>query len=896
MEQTVKERTDVKPDGRPTKAPRRTSELPIEGMTCAACSGRVERALNKVPGVVEARVNLATEKATVAYDPARTSAAALVETVRGRGYDVRTSEATLGVRGMTCAACVRRVERALGKVEGVAGADVNLATERATVRYVPDAVELADLEAAVRGAGYDVLEAEGGQDPTDAEREARERERRRLRRRLTVAALFTAPILLLDMVPMMIPPLQAWLTGIVSMEALRYLFFGLATVVQFGPGLPFYRTGLAALRHGSPDMNTLVMLGTSAAYGYSVVATFAPAALPAGTAHVYYEAAATIITLILVGKYLEAIAKGRTSEAIRKLVGLQPKTARVVRDGTDVEVPADRVVPGDVVRVRPGERVPVDGLVLGGASYVDESMITGEPVPVEKAEGAEVVGGTINQTGSFTFRATRVGTQTVLAQIIRLVERAQGSKPPIQALADKVVGVFVPVVLAIAAATFGAWLLFGPQPALTFALVAAVSVLIIACPCAMGLATPTSIMVGTGKAAEWGILFRKGEALQTLQEADVVALDKTGTLTEGRPRLTDFFTHPVQLQAVSPQAGSATSAMPFGSTSSLPPQAGSATWGEGTQEEPPSHKRRVEPALGSGPDVRSEEELLALVASVERPSEHPIARALVEAAERRGLSLADVEGFEAVPGYGVTGRVGGRPVHVGAERYMERLSVDVRPFADEAGRLADEGKTPIYAAVDGRPAALLAVADPIKEATPGAIRALHRLGLRVAMVTGDSRRTAEAVARRLGIDEVLAEVLPDGKAEAVRRLQGEGHRVAFVGDGINDAPALAQADVGLAIGTGTDIAIEAADVVLMGGDLGGIPRAIALSKATLRNIRQNLFWAFAYNAALIPVAAGALYPVLGVLLSPVLAAAAMGTSSVFVLTNALRLRRFRALD
>ena len=840
MEQAVKETQGIGPDVRPAEVPPRTSELAIEGMTCAACSGRVERALRKVPGVSEAQVNLATEKARIAYDPARTSPGALVETVRESGYDVRTTEAGFAVQGMTCAACVRRVERALMKVEGVLEADVNLATERASVRYVPGAVELADLEAAVRAAGYDVLEVEKGRDPADAEREARDRERRTLRRRLTVAALLTAPLFLLEMVPMIVPPLQAWLEGAVSVEALRYAAFALATAVQFGPGLPFYRTGLAALRHGSPDMNTLVMLGTSAAYGYSVVATFIPAVLPEGTAHVYYEAAATIITLVLAGKYLEALAKGRTSEAIRKLVGLQAKTARVVRGGTDVEVPIDQVVPGDVVRVRPGEKVPVDGLVLDGASYVDESMITGEPVPVEKAEGAEVVGGTINGTGGFTFRATRVGAETVLAQVIRMVEEAQGSKPPIQALADKVVGVFVPVVLAIAAVVFVVWLLVGPQPALTFALVAAVSVLIIACPCAMGLATPTSIMVGTGKAAELGILFRKGEALQLLQEADVVALDKTGTLTEGRPHLTDFLVHP-----------------------------------------------------SLGPDVRSETDLLAQIASIERHSEHPIAQAIAEAAERRGVALADVEGFEAVPGYGVTGRVDGRPVHVGAARYMERLGLDVRPFAEEATRLADEGKTPLYAAVGGRLAALLAVADPIKEATPEAIRTLHRLGLRVAMVTGDSRRTAEAVARRLGIDEVRAEVLPDGKAEAVRQLQGGGHRVAFVGDGINDAPALAQADVGLAIGTGTDIAIEAADVVLMAGDLRGIPTAIALSQATLRNIRQNLFWAFAYNVALIPVAAGALYPVLGVLLSPVLAAAAMGTSSVFVLTNALRLRRFR---
>jgi Cu+-exporting ATPase len=807
-------------------------------MTCAACAGRVERALSKTPGVDEASVNLATERASVRYDPAETSPADLAEVVRKTGYDVPTAETTLGVQGMTCASCVGRVERALRNVDGVLGASVNLATERAVVRHAPGAVSAAQIEAVVREAGYDVLVVESGQERVDAEREAREEERRKLRRRLLVAALFTAPILLLDMVPMMIPPLHEWLVGIVPMETLRVLFFGLATVVQFGPGLPFYTKGWAALRAGSPDMNSLVMIGTSAAYGYSVVATFLPFVLPAGTVHVYYEAAATIITLILVGKYLEAIAKGRTSEAIRRLMGLQAKTARVVREGPsgprEVEVPIAEVTPGDVIRVRPGEKVPVDGVVLEGASYVDEAMITGEPIPAEKTEGAEVTGGTINQSGSFLFRAERVGAETVLAQIIRMVEDAQASRPAIQALADKVVAVFVPVVLGIAAITFGVWLAFGPAPGLTFALVAAVSVLIIACPCAMGLATPTSIMVGTGKAAELGILFRKGEALQTLQEAEVIALDKTGTLTEGRPQLTDL-------------------------------------------------------------DVRpgfAEDEVLRLVAAVETQSEHPIARAIVVAAEERVLDVPPVGDFEAVPGFGARGTVGGTPVEVGADRFMAQLGLDVGPFADAARRLAEEGKSPLYASVGGQLAAVLAVADPIKETTPEAIEALHREGLRVAMITGDNRATAEAIARQLGIDEVLAEVLPADKAEAVKQLQAEGGKVAFVGDGINDAPALAQADVGLAIGTGTDIAIESADVVLMRGDLRGIVSARALSEATLRNIKQNLFWAFAYNTALIPVAAGVLYPVFGVLLNPIFAAAAMGVSSVFVLTNALRLRRF----
>ncbi|WP_423816185.1 heavy metal translocating P-type ATPase [Rhodocaloribacter litoris] len=810
-------------------------------MTCAACVRRVEKALRGVDGVLEADVNLATERATVRFDAGKVDRNALVRAVEESGYGVRTAELTLGIRGMTCAACVRRVEKALRGVDGVLEADVNLATERATVRYVAGVTAPSDLRAAVRGAGYDVLEIEPGKDRLDAEREAREAERRTLRRRLTVAVLFTLPLLVLEMAPMLFPPLRDGLAGVVPMATLHYVFFALATVVQFGPGLPFYRTGWAALRHGSPDMNTLVMLGTSAAYGYSVVATFLPSVLPAGTVHVYYEASAAIITLILVGKYLEAVARGRTSEAVRRLMGLQPKTARVLRGEAEVEIPVDEVVPGDLVRVRPGERIPVDGVVVQGASYVDESMITGEPIPAEKSEGAEVVGGTVNGTGSFVFRATRVGAETVLAQIVRMVEAAQQARPRIQALADRVVAVFVPVVLGIAAVTFGVWLLVGPRPALTFALVNAVAVLIIACPCAMGLATPTSIMVGTGKAAELGILFRRGEALQTLQEAGVVALDKTGTLTRGRPQLTDF----------------------------------------------------VLRAAGEGRPPCGEATLLGWIAAVESRSEHPVGQAIVEEAARRGIVPGEVTAFEAVPGYGVSGRVEGHLVQAGADRYMARLGLSVAPFAEAAARLSAEGKTPLYAAVDGEPVAVLAVADPPKPSAAAAVSALHRLGLRVAMITGDNRRTAEAIARQLGIDEVLAEVLPDGKAEAVERLQAQGHRVAFVGDGINDAPALARADVGVALGTGTDIAVEAADVVLMSDDLRGLPNAIALSKAVLRNIRQNLFWAFFYNTILIPVAAGALYPAFGLLLSPIFAAAAMGVSSVFVVTNALRLRRFR---
>ncbi len=807
----------------------------VQGMTCANCSSRVERVLNKLDGVTVASVNLATEKAAVTYDSSKIGPEGVLAAIEGSGYTPVTAQATLAVEGMTCANCVGRVERALQGVNGVLNASVNLATEKASVTYLPDVAPFASLKRAIQDAGYEVIEADAGADRVDVEREAREREARNLRRRLTVATIFTAPLLLLVMVPMLVPALEAALMRVVPMQTVFYISFVLATVVQFGPGLRFMRSGWKALVSGSPDMNSLVMLGTSAAYGYSVVATFAPRLLPPGTVHVYFEASATIITLILVGKYLEAVAKGRTSEAIKKLLSLQAKTARVLRGAAEVEVPIDEVVPGDVVFVRPGERVPLDGRVLLGSSFVDESMITGEPIPVAKGEGDEVVGGTINKTGAFRFEATKVGADTVLAQIIKMVEDAQGGKVPIQALADKVVSVFVPIVMALAAITFVVWMLFGPQPALTFALVNAVAVLIIACPCAMGLATPTSIMVGTGKAAEMGVLFRNGAALQGLQAANVVALDKTGTLTKGKPELTDFITQP-------------------------------------------GFERR---------------EALALVAAVERNSEHPIAEAIVTAARLESTEVPEPEGFDALPGFGVQARVNGRLVQVGADRYMERLGLPVNAFEADAARLAAQGKSPLYAAVDGQLAAMVAVADPIKETTPAAIEALHALGLRVAMITGDNRRTAHAIAQQLGIDEVLAEVLPDGKVAAVKQLQAEGRKVAFVGDGINDAPALAQADVGLAIGTGTDIAIESADVVLMAGDLRGIANAVQLSRATIGNIRQNLFWAFFYNTILIPVAAGALYPVFGILLSPVFAAAAMSLSSVFVLTNALRLRRFQ---
>jgi len=825
---------ELKPkEARPNPSPR-TLSIPVAGMTCASCVGHVEKALATLPGVSAVSVNLATERADVAFSGAP-DPAAVVRAVESAGYSVPESTVELAVAGMTCASCVAHVEKALKAVPGVNAATVNLATEKVGVRYLGGVASVEDLEAAIRSAGYEPRRIEADGAAEDREREARDRELTGLKRALLIAAVLTLPVFVLEMGSHLIPAVHDFVMGTVGMRTSWLIQFVLTTAVLFGPGRRFFQKGVPAILRGTPDMNSLVTVGTSAAWGYSVVATFAPQVLPAGTANVYYEAAAVIVTLILLGRYLEAKAKGRTSEAIKRLVGLTPKTARVERDGKTVEVPLSDVRSGDVVQVRPGEKVPVDGEVVEGSSYVDESMITGEPVPVQKSAGAGVVGGTINKTGAFSFRATKVGADTVLAQIIRMVEQAQGSKLPIQAMVDKVTAWFVPAVMGVAALTFLVWLVVGPTPALTFALVNAVAVLIIACPCAMGLATPTSIMVGTGRAAELGVLFRKGEALQSLRDVTVVALDKTGTLTKGRPELTD-----------------------------------------------------LTPAPGFERD-----EVLALVAAVEAKSEHPIAEAIVSAARGRGLRLGTPEGFDAVPGYGVGATVGGRRVAVGADRYMAKLGHDVSGFAAEAARLGGEGKSPLYAAIDGKLAAVIAVADPIKETTPEAIRALHELGLKVAMITGDNRATAESVARQLGIDEVIPEVLPDGKVTAIHQLRDGRRKVAFVGDGINDAPALAEADVGLAIGTGTDVAIESADVVLMSGDLRGVVNAIALSKATIKNIKQNLFWAFAYNAALIPVAAGALYPVGGTLLSPMFAAGAMALSSVFVLSNALRLKAFR---
>ncbi|MBI4751774.1 MAG: copper-translocating P-type ATPase [Acidobacteria bacterium] len=750
--------------------------------------------------------------------------------------DVQTE--TFPVLGMTCAACVRRVEKSVAKIPGVHQVVVNLATEQATVAFDRNQVNLADIVSVVRDTGYDVIEPASAETDQRAEvEEAKQRETSQLRNALLLAAGLTLPLFFLEMIPMLIPPLHHALMRIVSMQTLWYLSFVLASGVQFGPGVRFYRKGWAALRSGSPDMNSLVMIGTSAAFGYSVVATFFPGWLPPGTTHVYYEASATIITLVLLGKYFEAVAKGKTSVAIKHLLALQPAVAHVVRGEKEFDLPVEKVLVGDRLNVRPGEKIPVDGLVVEGKSFVDESMMTGESLPIQKEPESVVLGGTVNQNGSFQMRAVRVGADTILAQIIKTVEAAQTSRPPIQALADRVVAVFVPVVLVIAVLTFLVWYTFGPTPSLSLALVNAVAVLIIACPCAMGLATPTSIMVATGKAAELGVLFRKGDALQTLGEVDTILFDKTGTLTSGKPQLTDLVLLP--------------------------------GW-----ERP---------------------EVLKLVASLEARSEHPIAAAIVQHAQASNLELIPAHAVEAVPGFGIQGTIGGYQVSVGADRWMTKQGISSETLAQVAARLAGEGKTPLFAAINGKLAGVLAVADQIKPTTPEALNRLRQNGLHMVMVTGDNQHTAQTIARQLGISDVEAEILPTGKAEVVKKYQAQGRTVVFVGDGINDAPALAQADVGLAIGTGTDVAIESAEVVLMAGDLLGIVTAVRLSRATMRNIRQNLFWAFFYNASLIPVAAGILFPFFGILLSPVLAAVAMATSSVFVVTNALRLRKFESV-
>ncbi len=808
-----------------------TVSIQIDNMSCASCVGRVERGLAEVEGVNEVSVNLASETARLSLDAPERLPAVLTR-LETLGYPARLATTTLQVQRMNCASCVGRVDKALAAVPGVAEVSVNLAAETATVRHAEAVVTAAELAAASTAAGYPAeVKGAAGAGAEDAGAR-KDREAAVLARRTLLAALLALPVFLVEMGGHLIPGVHHVVEATIGRQTSWLIQFALTTAVLAGPGRTFFLRGIPALLKRAPDMNSLVALGTGAAWGYSVVATFLPRLLPDALRAVYYEAAAVIVVLILLGRWLEARAKGRTGAAIRKLLGLQARSARVLKDGTETEVPIDALQAGDVLMVRPGERIAVDGEVLEGGSRVDESMLTGEPAPVAKHAGDPVTGGTVNGAGSFSFRATRVGADTTLAQIIRMVEAAQGAKLPIQGLVDRITLWFVPAVMAVAALAVVAWLLLGPSPALTLALVAGVSVLIVACPCAMGLATPTSIMVGTGRAAEMGVLFRKGDALQALSGVRVVALDKTGTVTEGRPELTDL------------------------------------RCAEGFERA----------------------EVLRLVAAVEARSEHPVAEAILRASRAEGLSAEAVEGFASITGHGVEGRVGAARVQVGNGRFMAREGIDTAPLADEEEALSRRGRTALFAAIDGRLAALIGVADPVKPASRAAVAALKAQGLTVAMITGDRRATAEAIAAETGIDRVIGDVLPGGKVEALDSLRQSGP-VAFVGDGINDAPALAHADVGIAIGTGTDVAIESADVVLMSGDLRGVVNALEVSRRTMSNIRQNLFWAFAYNTALIPVAAGVLYPFFGVLLSPMLAAGAMALSSVFVLSNALRLRR-----
>lgn len=806
--------------------------LSIESMSCASCVGRVDRALSSIDGIRDVSVNLANETALVSVEhPAKLVMA--TESLKKLGYPARQSQAVLNVASMSCASCVGRVDKALAAVPGVLEVNANLASETATIQYLDEATDPFALAAAATTAGY---RAEVVQSVVTLDHAARkEQEAEKLKVKTIIAAALALPVFALEMGGHLIPSLHMLIGRSIGHQASWLIQFALTTLVLAGPGRQFYLKGFPALIKGAPDMNSLVAVGTGAAYLYSLVATFMPNALPVAVRAVYFEAAAVIVVLILVGRYLEARAKGRTGAAIQKLLGLQARTARVFRKGEAIEVAIDDLTLGETVEVRPGERIAVDGQVCGGESYVDESMITGEPLPVLKTEGAMVTGGTVNGAGAFRFTVSRVGADTTLAQIIRMVEQAQGAKLPIQSLVDRITMWFVPAVMAAAILTVLVWLVIGPQPAVTLALVAGVSVLIIACPCAMGLATPTSIMVGTGRAADLGVLFRKGDALQELSSIGIVALDKTGTITEGRPELTDV-------------------------------------------------------VLADGFE---QTEVLALAAAVEETSEHPIAQAILRSAN----DSADykIEDFQSITGFGVTAKVNGREVAVGAGRLMERIGLELGSLDEVATGLAKKGHTALFVAVDGRIAAVLGVSDPIKPSSPDAIAALKAQGLEVAMITGDKIETAQAIAAEIGIDKIIADVLPDGKVEALETLSAQGQKVAFVGDGINDAPALAHADVGIAIGTGTDVAIESADVVLMSGDLSGVVNAVEISRRTIRNIRQNLFWAFGYNTALIPVAAGVLYPLFGILLSPVLAAGAMALSSVFVLTNALRLRRVAPL-
>lgn len=814
-------------------------DLPITGMSCAACARRIETSLLRSPGVGKASVNFATSTATVEYDPDAVRVRDLIDTVRDVGYGTSgTARVTFLVDDSARpSGSARPLEHRLERISGVASAAFNLATMEVVIDYLPGSVEVATIRREIESHGYTLRERIGDAQTVGTQEDGREAEYRDLRGKLVLAVSLSLPILVIAMSHGRVEALdQPWMNWIQLL---------LATPVVLVAGRQFYTGAWAAFRHRTADMNTLIAVGTGTAYVYSIVATVTPRALGAGGSArmemamnrpaVYFEAAAVIIALILLGRMLEARAKARTGDAIRRLIGLQPRTAHVVRDGGEIEIPVEEVLPGDSITVRPGGRIPVDGVVTDGASAVDESMLTGESIPVEKRDGDEVFAATVNTTGTFRFKATKVGRDTALQQIVRLVRDAQGAKPPIARLADVISGIFTPIVICIAIAAFAAWFVIGPvETRLEMAVLTFVSVLIIACPCALGLATPTAILVGTGKGAEHGVLIRGGDALETAQKLDTVILDKTGTITRGVPELTDV--------------------IPFG-------------------------------------DVR-EQDLLRAVVAAERESEHPLAAAVVRGAAARGIEAGIVSEFRALPGHGVEATVDGRRLVLGNAKLLHERGIAVEELRDVVDELSRAGKTPVLVAIDGRPEGVLAIADTVRPESAAAVRSLRGLGLRVVMVTGDATQTANAIAREVGIGDVRAEVLPEGKANVVRELQ-EGRRlVAMVGDGINDAPALAQADVGIAIGTGTDVALEASDITLVSGDPRGIVTAIRLSRATMRTVKQNLFWAFIYNVAGIPIAAGVLYPITGWLLSPIIASAAMSFSSVSVVLNSLRLRRF----
>lgn len=802
--------------------------LPVTGMSCASCANNIERGLSKLDGIAQAQVNFATERAEVAYDPSRINLKTLIDQVRKSGYDVPAAKLELPITGMTCANCAANIERTLNKkVDGVMHAAVNFASERATISYLPDAVSIKEIVTAIEKVGYGaIVPNESGADE-DVEQAARNAEIRDQTRKFIVGAIFALPLFVLSMLR------DFSLVGPWSHDIwVNWLFGLLATPVQFYTGWDYYVGGLKSLRNKSANMDVLIALGSSVAYFYSLAVLFFPAAGD----HVYFETAAVIITLIKLGKLLEARTKGKTGGAIRKLIGLQPKTAFVIKNGREEEIPLTQVAKEDLVVVRPGERIPVDGLVLEGASAVDESMLSGEPLPVDKKAGDTVAAGTINGEGLLKFSATRVGKETALAQIIRLVQEAQGSKAPIQAMADRVAAVFVPAVIAIAVMTSGIWWMATGE--FVPAMIRLVAVLVIACPCALGLATPTAIMAGTGKGAEKGILFKKAEALENATHLQVVVLDKTGTITQGKPAVVDVVV--------------------------------------------------LEDFKGS------ENDLLTLTASTEQGSEHPLGKAIVQASEKRGLVLPELKHFKSHSGFGVEAMVSGKQIQVGKPRWFQEKIAPGSPVETIISKLQSQGKTVMIMAVDGRLCGMVAVADTLKPDSARSVARLHRLNLKVVMMTGDNVQTANAIAAQVGIDDVFAEVRPDEKSSKVKELQSQGFKVGMVGDGINDAPALAQADVGIAIGTGTDVAIETADVILSSGSLGGIPRAINISRKTMRTIHQNLFLAFAYNVVLIPLAAGVLWPVetLPIMLRqlhPILAALAMALSSISVVSNSLRL-------